>query len=396
MPNPTLVSVLEYPSHHQMPLASAFREVLGERFRAACVAPVWAERRAMGWADEWEGVPWLLRPWETAEAREEFREWVDAADVVIFPTYWSHPPCPELMRERVRRRKLTFAYSEPRWRSSSAGPRLALSMLKHRLLARSIDKEWCHFLAVGAYAAGDERKIGMFRDRAWTYGYFVPVADAEPPRRSDSVLRILWAGRMIWWKRLDLLIRAVAGVVAAGRKVELQVIGDGPLRGDWERLAASSGCASVVQFTGPLSPAEVVAAMAKADVFVLPSNFMEGWGVVVNEAMGQGCTVVASDMAGATRVLIEDEVDGLHFRSGDQEHLQARLLLCCDDRERVRAMGKAARATIRDRWSPQVGAARLLELFRGLLGMGPMPKYAGGVGARAENNRYRRETDGLP
>jgi glycosyltransferase involved in cell wall biosynthesis len=111
-----------------------------------------------------------------------------------------------------------------------------------------------------------------------------------------------------------------------------------------------------------MSPEEVGKAMEKADIYVLPSNQQEGWGAVVNEAMSRGCCVIGSKSAGSVPWLIRDGVNGYIFDGDDAENLGRILLRCLEAPDRTREMGRNARATMLNLWSPEVAAERFLQL----------------------------------
>jgi glycosyltransferase involved in cell wall biosynthesis len=100
--------------------------------------------------------------------------------------------------------------------------------------------------------------------------------------------------------------------------------------------------------------------MRQADVYVLPSSGMEGWGVVVNEAMLEGCAVIASRESGSGATLIRDGENGLLVPSGDVRALTRALeLLEADESLRLR-LAIAGQATMLAEWTPSIAAERLL------------------------------------
>ncbi|MDX2197814.1 MAG: glycosyltransferase [Phycisphaerae bacterium] len=110
--------------------------------------------------------------------------------------------------------------------------------------------------------------------------------------------RIAWAGRMDPVKRVELLIAALRK--PALQQAELLLIGDGPRRAEWQRLAENLGVSRRVHWLGwrdsPRTP------IAAADLFALPSR-TEGLPNAVLDAMAAGVPVVASDIP-ATRELV--------------------------------------------------------------------------------------------
>jgi glycosyltransferase involved in cell wall biosynthesis len=117
---------------------------------------------------------------------------------------------------------------------------------------------------------------------------------------------VVFVGRLIAPKGVDLLIGAVARVAAAGREVRCLIIGDGPERARLEALARSLNAAHLVTFAGALrEAADVFAAMKAAQVLALPS-VREGFGMVALEANACGIPVITVDhSANAAADLVE-------------------------------------------------------------------------------------------
>jgi glycosyltransferase involved in cell wall biosynthesis len=116
------------------------------------------------------------------------------------------------------------------------------------------------------------------------------LADAVPP--TDREVDVVFVGRLIPDKNVDLLLRALARLAADGRPVRGLVVGDGPERRRLEQLRCELGLDSSVTFTGSLVGSDdVLSAMKAAKVLVLPST-REGFGMVVLEANACGVPVI--------------------------------------------------------------------------------------------------------
>ena len=104
---------------------------------------------------------------------------------------------------------------------------------------------------------------------------------------------VLFAGRLIEDKRVDLLLRAFDRV--APDEMTLGIVGDGPKRADLETLTETLESADRITFTGFLEEYDdVLAQMRAASVFATPST-REGFGITAAEAMAAGCTVIGAD-----------------------------------------------------------------------------------------------------
>lgn len=159
---------------------------------------------------------------------------------------------------------------------------------------------------------------------------FVHVVDSTPvqhvPVQRDHQ-EILYVGQLIARKRVDLLLQAFSQLAVPSAR--LRIIGKGEEAQSLQRLAGQLGLAERVTFSPGMPNAETVAAMAAADVLVLPSRF-DGWGAVVNEALMVGTPVICSNRCGASDV-IENGRNGYVFEAGNARALQDCLHRLCGD-----------------------------------------------------------------
>lgn len=134
---------------------------------------------------------------------------------------------------------------------------------------------------------------------------------------------VLFVGRLLHTKGVDLLLDACARLHGEGMELALALAGDGPERPALERRTVELGLTSV-HFLGAVPPGRVPLLYAAADCFCLPSR-EEPWGVVVNEAMSAGLPVVVSDAVGAAPDLVEPGHNGDCFATEDPASLAAAL-----------------------------------------------------------------------
>jgi len=128
---------------------------------------------------------------------------------------------------------------------------------------------------------------------------------------------VLFAGRLIWKKGVDVLIEAVSRLDVP---VRLVIVGDGPERNKLERLAATRLGLARAEFVGFLQPAELPRWYAAAEVFCLPS-LTEPWGVVAMEALASGMPVVVSELVGCHPDVLNERRVGQAVPPGDPEAL---------------------------------------------------------------------------
>lgn len=176
-------------------------------------------------------------------------------------------------------------------------------------------------------------------------------------------LTFLFCGQMIWRKGIDLLLTAFDRLVAKGADVRLLLVGrEAELSAYLSALRPASRAR--IRYEGFQPPESLPAYFSQSDVFILPSRY-DGWGVVINQALGAGLPVISSDAAGAGLDLVEEEINGLRFPAGEMT-----ALLSCMERfvakpGLAQEWGQASRLkalTI----TPKAGAEKWIRVFEEL------------------------------
>ncbi len=193
------------------------------------------------------------------------------------------------------------------------------------------------------------------------YEATAPVAAAaEARRREAGVPILLFAGRLVGYKGLDVLLRALPGLAA--RAV---IVGDGPRRAALEAQAASLGLADRVRFVGRVSDDELLAWYHACDAFVLPSTSrQEAFGMVQVEAMLCGKPVVSTAVGTGVAWVNQDGETGLVVPPGDHAALHAALARLLDAPDLRCRLGAQARARARARFTVERMCASTVALYR--------------------------------
>ena len=139
-------------------------------------------------------------------------------------------------------------------------------------------------------------------------------------RRPDAVPTFTYVGRLSREKGVDVLVRAFSAMASRHPAACLRIVGDGPMHNELQRLAASTGVASKVDFRGRVSPDRVEESLADAWALVAPSVWAEPYGLVAPEAILHDVPVIATARGGFAES-VEDGVTGLLVPNGDVDAL---------------------------------------------------------------------------
>jgi glycosyltransferase involved in cell wall biosynthesis len=170
---------------------------------------------------------------------------------------------------------------------------------------------------------------------------------------TDTEILLVYVGRLVPIKRVDVLLRAVARLRADATPIRLVVVGDGTSRPKLERLTGQLGLGGAVRFVGWVD--DVTAVTVAADVAVLASD-NEGTPVSLIEAAAAGLPAVATAVGGVPDVVVDGKT-GLLAPRGDDRALTDRLRRLIDDTALRARMGANAREHVLERYS----SARLVR-----------------------------------
>lgn len=203
------------------------------------------------------------------------------------------------------------------------------------------------------------------------------AVEAAPALLPPCHQRLLHIGRLVKWKRVDLLIDAFAQLAGKYPDAELTIVGNGPelenLKQQASRLSltvvdkdspSAPGC---VRFTGAIyDPKELGACMHESMVYVLAGM----GGLSINDAMTYGLPVVCSVCDGTEHDLVADGRNGLFFREGDAGSLTRTLDSLLASPERCRAMGQESERIIHEQINLDSVADRYLQAFDSIMKVG--------------------------
>lgn len=176
--------------------------------------------------------------------------------------------------------------------------------------------------------------------------------------------KILGAGRIDDWhyKGFDLLIKAWAQIEKLYPEWILEIAGNYTSKKDLDKLIADAGIENRVIFSGFHTDMEKL--YQSAEIFVLSSRY-EGFGMVLIEAMSQGCACITCDYKGRQKEIITDDSFGLVVKPNDEQAIATALEKMIDDETYRKMVQKNAPERAKD-FSPENIYVQWLKIFKGL------------------------------
>lgn len=186
--------------------------------------------------------------------------------------------------------------------------------------------------------------------------------DLEAPTLSSPV--VLYAGRLVRWKGVEYLIKALP--MLRPDNTRLWIAGEGPYREELKEMARSLGVKERVLFLGKVEQNSLAALFRSCQVLVGTSFVNETFGMTLCEGMACGTPVVASDFGGF-REVVDDGVTGFLARPQNPADLAAKINTLIADPALARRMGLAGRERVLQLFSWEAVAGRLEEVYRCLV-----------------------------
>jgi len=177
---------------------------------------------------------------------------------------------------------------------------------------------------------------------------YAPIVKVDPDK-----LYALCISRLSHEKGIETLLESWKQ-----QDIELRIVGGGPERERYERLASDK-----VRFLGRLDDKELAYQLSNAAFMVMPSECYENFPVVVAEAYSYGVPVVASNIGSLKELVLHDET-GLLFQAGNPDNLKSMIDQLKNDDAKLGIYRKNAFYYYKTKLSPEVIYSRVMEIYK--------------------------------
>jgi rhamnosyl/mannosyltransferase len=213
--------------------------------------------------------------------------------------------------------------------------------------------------------------VSKYRDKCRVVPFGVPLSRFELDARGrekvdelrDGLPTVLCVGRLVSYKGVEFLIRALEGI-----RARLWIAGTGPLEESLKHLAQERGLADRIEFLGQVSDEDLVAYYHACDVFVLPSvTSAEMFGVVQLEAMACRKPVISTNLSTGVSWVNQHGKTGYVVPRRNAEELRKGIQLLLDNPRLREEMGEAGRWRVERHFTSTKMAEAMLEVYREML-----------------------------
>jgi len=235
-----------------------------------------------------------------------------------------------------------------------------------------IRKQLVYFLSTQLIA----NSIATSQDVQKTYGISPEKCSVLPFLISDplldinkyikrKLLKIVCVGRLHSSKGQATLIRAVPDIKKVFPEIEVEFIGDGPSKVEYQQLAKLLGVNDICHFVGALDLKEVLEKMASASICVSPSN-NEAFGLVNIEAQAVGTPLVASAVDGIMETVLDGET-GFLVSVGNSEEFSNKIKQLLNDNSLRSKFSLRARSHFMEKFSIDTNLSKHVSWFENLI-----------------------------
>jgi len=347
-------------NHHQYPLCEGFLKNKNIQFVFVACSKIPSERVKMGYKD-YTNHSFVVKEYEEKEVAEQI---ATTFDVCIFGAN-----CEKYVELRMKKNLLTFRYIERIFKKGKW--RYLIPQVRRKIKKQYLQYKNRKFyiLCASGFTSSDLAFCGFPTSKCLQWGYFPEQSkhtfDVLLRKKTNSDLRIIYVGRLLKLKNVDSVIKAFRIVSKHRNNIRLDIVGDGPEASHLKKLASKRK--NKIYFHGYKSIEETRQIIETSNILVLASNFYEGWGAVVNEAMTSACIPICSHSVGSAPVLINDGSNGFIFHKGNVKQLATKIDTAVENIYGDNSISLNAYNSIKTTWNANVAAARFYELCLDML-----------------------------
>lgn len=347
--------ISNFLNHHQLPFCLEMIKKNDIDFKFIAVEPIDKERIKLGYEDMNSTYDFVVRSYENEQLAYDLAY---NSDVVIIG---SAPQ--KYIIDRLKNKKLTFRYSE-RIFKEGFDFRTWLSLIKN---CSKLEKN-VFLLCASAYTSYDFIRSFCFKKRTYKWGYFPEIIKYDidkllAKKQKNKRVELLWVGRFLDWKHPEKAVIVAKKMLDNKIDFSLKMVGIGDELPKIKDLISEYKLEKYVELVGSVNYKKVREYMENANIYLFTSDYNEGWGAVLNEAMNSGCAVVASHAIGSVPFVLNNNINGFIYQDNNIDDLCNKVLLLAKNKKLQVKFGKNAYKTVSTIWNAKTATTNLLKLI---------------------------------
>jgi len=177
--------------------------------------------------------------------------------------------------------------------------------------------------------------------------------------------QFVYVGRLVFYKNLEVVIKAINIAKKIEPKIKLVIVGTGPHKKTLVELCKKLQLGNNVEFKGSVDDKEKFSLISSSNSFVFPS-LCEGFGLVILEAFSQNKPVLVSDIKPMSDI-VEHEKTGYIINPHDEKQWSNYLLDCIKNEEKINAMGKNGAQTFSSMYTQDSFYQKILKMYNTII-----------------------------
>lgn len=351
-----------FMNHHQEKLSLKLHELTNGKYNFVACIPIEKERIELGYEDMNKKYDFIVRPYESEDEKEKAKRLAVESDVIIFGSADK-----EYLDLRMSHNKLTFLYSERLFKKGIYRRFIPQTRKKiYNSFVKYKDKN-LYVLCSSAYTSYDLSLCGFPKEKCFKWGYFpdIDIPDIDNILDEKNSREIVWVGRFINWKHPEIVVNVAENLRHNNKNFHITMVGEGNEFSKIKNLIRKKKLGKYITLKGSVPHDKVSEYMKKASIFLFTSDFQEGWGAVLNEAMSCGCACVASHAIGSVPYLLDNNQNGYiykHKKNNTTNEICQYITKLLNDTELCKTVGKKAHYNIVNEWNYVAAANKFLRL----------------------------------
>lgn len=223
-----------------------------------------------------------------------------------------------------------------------------------------VHKKLSRIIVASKYMKNLLMQNGLPSEKITILPYFTPIIPVDSLSYPSNDNTILYVGLIHLVKGVDYLIAALQHVKIDFKAV---LIGHGSYLEEYKRFAKELGVEKKIRFVGWVPNEKLSSYYRQASLLVVPSMWIEAFGIIGIEAMAHTRPIIAFNTGGISDWL-EDGETGFLIERGDVQGLAKKISLLLENKELARKMGENGRLKVMRQFQLDTHMERLMKIYR--------------------------------